>query len=269
MRKAKTSGIFLKILMENVCSVQSAPRWAECTPLNIHYIDEILETFSSAKIIHMIRDGRDVAVSMAKQKWLRNYWGGDAGEVYSCAVYWDWITKIGIKNSEFYPNNVLQVKYENLIGDMESELAKIGNFIGKKLERDDIYTVGIGSVSNPNTSFNTGLDKKDFSPIGRWKNILSEKTAAGLEQIIRPELLKLEYENPYKIPKAKMEPLLFLKTKMLQTYFSFRHFVQQILIRKARKADLTFLNIKEEGTQDPTFRPADNLHHIREIIGNR
>jgi hypothetical protein len=217
----------------------------------------------------MVRDGRDVAVSMAKQKWLRNYWGGDEGEVYSCAIYWDWIAKIGIQNSELYPNNVLQVKYESLIGDMESELSKIGNFIGKKLKKDDIYKVGIGSVSNPNTSFKNGPGKKGFSSIGRWKNILSEKTSAGLEQIIRPELLKLEYANPHTIPKAKVGPLPYLKIKLLQIYFSFRHCAQQILIRKARKADLTFLNIKEEGTQDPTFRPADNLNHIRKIIGNQ
>ena len=47
-------------------------RFAEKTPRNSFIIPFHYETFPDAKFIHIIRDGRDVAISLAKCPWYRN-----------------------------------------------------------------------------------------------------------------------------------------------------------------------------------------------------
>lgn len=43
------------------------PRWAEKTPRHVHHIGKLLKVFPTAKIIIMLRDGRDVACSIKKR----------------------------------------------------------------------------------------------------------------------------------------------------------------------------------------------------------
>ena len=45
----------------------SAPRWVEKTPRHIHHIAKIWRTFPTAKVILLVRDGRDVACSIKKR----------------------------------------------------------------------------------------------------------------------------------------------------------------------------------------------------------
>jgi hypothetical protein len=42
---------------------QGVRRWADNTPFHLLYIEEIKKTIPNAQFVHMIRDGRDVAMS--------------------------------------------------------------------------------------------------------------------------------------------------------------------------------------------------------------
>src|SRR6516162_2397833 len=64
-------GDFLRKIMEEIARSQQVDRWAECTPDHLLYLPEIKKEIPDALIIHIIRDGRDVAVSAAKQGWFR------------------------------------------------------------------------------------------------------------------------------------------------------------------------------------------------------
>ena len=69
MRDCRSGGDFLRILMESVAAKQGMSRWADCTPDHLLYLDEIRHQVPDAHIIHIIRDGRDVALSYVKQGW--------------------------------------------------------------------------------------------------------------------------------------------------------------------------------------------------------
>ena len=97
---------------------------------------------------------------------------------------------------------------------------------------------------------------------------MSEKTAAGLERLIRPELLRLGYTNVLASQKVQtsLVPVLMMKL-LLQAYFSVHHYRKQHFRTIARKADLRFLNIKGDDRKDLTLRPDTNLDYIRSIVG--
>jgi len=62
------SGISRAQIAESALSLfaekEKKPRWAEKTPLHVHRIDYILTHFPKAKIVHILRDGRDVICSL-------------------------------------------------------------------------------------------------------------------------------------------------------------------------------------------------------------
>src|ERR1700687_6186878 len=69
MRDCHSAGDFLRIVMEEIARCQSVERWADCTPDHLLYISEIKRQIPNALVVHIIRDGRDVALSYVKQGW--------------------------------------------------------------------------------------------------------------------------------------------------------------------------------------------------------
>jgi hypothetical protein len=95
-------------------------RWGDKTPLHLTHMSLIQELLPSSRFIHLIRDGRDVALS------LRDVWFGPASieEVPG----W-WISRISAARSQledlrFY----LEVRYEDLVLQTEVTLRRICEF---------------------------------------------------------------------------------------------------------------------------------------------
>src|SRR4029077_10039255 len=89
------AGDFLRIVMEAMARGQGGERWADCTPEHLLSLTRIKETIPNALAIHIIRDGRDVALSMEKQKWIRPFpWDRRKG-LLTAALYWEWIVNKG------------------------------------------------------------------------------------------------------------------------------------------------------------------------------
>src|SRR5437763_233421 len=63
MAECSNGGDFLRILMEQMCRKQGVARWADTTPEHLLYLPRIKATIPGALIVHIIRDGRDVALS--------------------------------------------------------------------------------------------------------------------------------------------------------------------------------------------------------------
>ena len=61
--------IFLKI-WGYFSTNPGAPIWIEKTPSNVFFLDNIIRYFSQAKIINMVRDGREVVASAKKRNWV-------------------------------------------------------------------------------------------------------------------------------------------------------------------------------------------------------
>lgn len=55
--------------------------WADKTPTYVVHLSLIKELFPQSKIVYLVRDGRDVALSLMEKRW------GPAN-VYACARYW-------------------------------------------------------------------------------------------------------------------------------------------------------------------------------------
>jgi hypothetical protein len=192
LAQCSSGGDFLCLLMESIARHQNVRRWAECTPEHLLYLPQIRESIPHALVVHVIRDGRDVAMSLAKQGWIRTLpWDRGRG-LMSSALYWKWIVSKGRELARTMGSNYLEVRFEELNFKPRESLARIGAFIDHPLDYDKILMVGLGSVRHPNTSFGETAHES-FNPIARWRNLTPEQVAS-LEALLGDLLRELGYE---------------------------------------------------------------------------
>ncbi len=186
-------GNFLRTVMEEIARKQGMERWADCTPEHLAYIDRIKETIPDALIVHIIRDGRDVSLSLEKQKWIKPLPWDRHRPLFAGAAYWDWIVRKGRHDGSRYSEDYYEIHFEELIGNPHATLKQLGQFVEHDLDYDRILKQGIGSVNEPNTSFATGSGA-GFNPVGRWRDSFSEQELAELEGMIGETLKAFNYE---------------------------------------------------------------------------
>ena len=227
MAECKNGGDFLRIIMEQMARKQGVERWADTTPEHLLHLHRIKETIPNALIIHIIRDGRDSALSTDKQGYIRRLPWDKTPSVMVAGIYWEWMVNKGRKDGRDLGADYTEVRFEELVGSPRETLARLGSFIDHDLDYDRIQKVGIGSVSAPNTSFSEG-SSETFNPAGRWRNNYTPENLAMFEGLVGGTLKELGYELGTTDRKALHRASL---KRMRATY---RRFFDSKLYLKAR-----------------------------------
>lgn len=182
---------FLRIVMGEMARVQGVRRWADNSPEELLHIHAIKKELPDALFIHMIRDGRDVSLSLDARphRWVRPFPWDRPNSLLVTGVFWEWIVQAGRNQGRSLGGDYMEVRFEDLQADPHATLAKIGEFIQHDMNYERILQVGIGSVREPNTSF-----KGDASgPVGRWKKKMSTEKLATFERLVGATLKDLDY----------------------------------------------------------------------------
>jgi len=101
----------------------------EQTPWYGQGIDVLNDLFPGAKYIHMVRDGRDVAISFARTPW----WHDDIGQNLE---RWHAEVRRILDSSRqiLNPNQILQIRYEDFVAQPRRALRRICAFLGVAFE---------------------------------------------------------------------------------------------------------------------------------------
>lgn len=192
LRDCHGAGDFLRIVMEESASLQGVERWADCTPDHLLYMREIKREIPDALFVHIIRDGRDVALSYAKQGWSYPFPWDRNQQVAVAGLYWEWIVSKGRGSSRALGRDYYELHYEDLVEKPHETLRALGNFVGQELDYDRIQQVGIGSVREPNSSFAAGPGA-GFHPVRRWAEQMSSEQLGSFEALVGDFLSALGY----------------------------------------------------------------------------
>ena len=194
LREGRNGGDFLRFVMEAIARRQNVERWAEKTPDHVLFLKQIRRTVPDALIIHIVRDGRDVALSLSKIGFLKDYLLRPAHNLLVSGLYWEWLVESGHQAAASLAPDYLEVRFEDLVGSPRDTLAQIGRFIDHDLDYDRIQRNGFHTVARPNSSFSDSSAGSYFDPVKRWAKALSPSELADLESLIGPTLRRLGYE---------------------------------------------------------------------------
>lgn len=100
-------------------------RWGEKTPRNAFWIDEIHALFPDARFIHIVRDGRDMAIDISDSVLLPY-------SVYSGANLWQrYVLAIRESMRRLPASSFIEIRYEDLCADPEATIRKLCGFVGE------------------------------------------------------------------------------------------------------------------------------------------
>lgn len=103
---------------------QGKPRWGDKTPIYVKNMRRIERVLPEARFIHVIRDGRDVALS----RWKRTLGDKDPAPAQQVAEGWERRIRRAQKQGSKL-DNYLELRYEDLVTDTEPNLRRIAEFI--------------------------------------------------------------------------------------------------------------------------------------------
>ena len=222
----RSVGDFQRIVMEEIARKQGVKRWVETTNDHTAYISEIKSEIPDALFVHVIRDGRDVALSMEKTHHLGNYpWAPERALIVS-GQYWEWLVNKGRAEGLALGRDYIEVHYEDLYFRPRDVLTRLSSFIEHDLSYDYILKHATGKVNQPNTAFLEDFNSATFNPVGRWKTRLSRQELVDFESVVGDTLRDLGY--PLVTPESELEHNWKIR-KMRAIYpsvFSLKHWLR-------------------------------------------
>lgn len=189
----RNAGDFLRAFMDEIAHRQNAWRWAGNSPEEILHLEQIKKSIPEALIIHIIRDGRDVSLSLSQKRFLRPFPWKDRETLEGAALYWEWIVQKGRNSGARLGNDYIEVRFEELVGNPRLVLQRLSIFLGQELDYERIRKTAIGSLAHPNTSFTTE-NADAFNPLYRWKRQIDAARLSKIEALVGNTLDQLGYE---------------------------------------------------------------------------
>jgi len=196
--QSRTTIEFLPRLMSAITSEQGMERWIEGTPVHVIYMDIIARTVPDALFVHVIRDGRDCALSTERQGWAPTLSFDKSRRVGVAALLWEWMVRAGRRFGRTHPRAYMEVRFEQLIDDPHAALSAVGQFLDHDLDVERIAANPVHALKNPNTSFREERTRGEFNPIGRWKSADADDIRL-CESLTGRFLDQLGYERAYPV----------------------------------------------------------------------
>jgi len=196
LNECRNGGDFIRVVMDAVALSQQAQRWAVYDPDNVLHVERVKRDIPNALFVHIIRDGRDIALSLKKMNgfaplpWDRN----PTASLVATSLYWEWMVHKGRAHGRKFPTDYIEIRYEDLIINPNETLGKLGGFLDHDLDYDRIQRAGLGRLSETNSSFREEEAKETINPLGRWKGRLAHSAVAAIEATVGECLQENGYE---------------------------------------------------------------------------
>ncbi|MGD0414427.1 MAG: sulfotransferase [Terriglobales bacterium] len=196
LNQCSNGGDFIRVVMDAVAQSQGVSRWAAYDPDNVLHLERLKASIPNALFLHIIRDGRDIALSLKKMggfsplPWDRSL----TRSLVATALYWEWMVRQGRAHGRKFPADYIEIHYEDLITNPRETLAKLGGLLDHDLNYDRIQRAGLGRLSETNSSFREEGAKGKINPLGRWKERLTHGEIAAIEATVGECLQENGYE---------------------------------------------------------------------------
>ena len=175
--RVAASRALVEALLDPLVRAAGKPSWVEKTTQTAVGAPVLVEMFQDAGIVHVVRDGRDVACSIAKMPW-----GPDT--VLEAIGYWaDRLRRADAGARGLPPGRVLVIHLEDLVLlDRDGTYARLLEYLrlGREPEMDAFF-------------------ESDLTPerarLGRWRTELEPAVRAEVDAAYRDTLRRLRAEG--------------------------------------------------------------------------
>lgn len=187
-------------------------RFGDKTPPYFRIVEELLVLYPGAKFIHLIRDGRDVAISCVDSGVLHM-------ERYYNGLRFAWLEAMKWREAHrlaSYAGQILEIRYEDLINKPEATVRSICAFLGEAFEekmlgwQQHVDNMIPQREMHMHRRISGSIDREN---VAVWKTRLTPFECFSMEACMYVELERLGY--PLRFSGRFWRPLLWLWGRIL------------------------------------------------------
>lgn len=178
--RPRTLAAVLDGVFGHFADAQDKRRWCEKTPQHVQHLLALGDLFPAARFVHVIRDGRDCAVSFHR-RWRR--------QPELTVFRWKKVVMMGREQGmRLGPARYLEVRYEDLTAEPDRSLRRICRFLGLDFHPDVLQSAQ--PYLAPSRGSRTGGLQRNS---GKWRSYFPAGTVEGLERIAGATLASCGY----------------------------------------------------------------------------
>lgn len=188
-KRSPTISSILSSITEQYMRRSGKRRWIEKTPDHIEHVKTIRKYFPKSPIIRIIRDPRDVSLSLQKVPW------GVESFVHGLVLW----KHLDMSSEDFFSTDPLSytIRYEDLLTNPRQELLELCEFIGEDFEEDMLNTTNSGKQLNTQSvpwkaKASQPLDR---SRIQAWRSELTQFEKKVADSLIGDRISIHSYET--------------------------------------------------------------------------
>jgi Sulfotransferase family len=201
---------FVSLLYGQLARKHGKELSGEKTPDYVRHLPLLHRLFPWARSVHIIRDGRDVALSIAEWACRGGRLKGPAKlplwreePVATCALWWSWQVKLGRRSRFVLPTGMYhEVRYEALVDGPEAILRSVVAFLDLPFS-DRMLSFNDGKVRHEG-----GLSaKKAWLPptpgLRDWRTQMNPKDVELFEALAGDLLSELDYPRAFETASSR------------------------------------------------------------------
>ena len=204
------SGVF-----EKNAQGEEKQRWGDKTPYYVLHMKIILQMFPNAQFIHLIRDGRDCALSMFERKHDFSVYN-----TFIAAKYWEIYVELGQQMGRELSNKIYhEVHYEDLLENPKKIMRNVCKFLGEP------YSDDLVNYKKSSEQGKTPLLQKPIQSANRekWRKKMTDRQIAIFESAVGNTLKHCDYPLTTTAPPLPLPIKAWwrLHNYLLKKYYKF------------------------------------------------
>jgi hypothetical protein len=194
LRDGMTTGEAIAAVFEAYAAQRGKVRWGDKTPLYMEYLPLLERLFPEARFVHLIRDGRDAALSfLAVPSGIMTEGWGHPRNAEGFASQWATeVRSARALGGRVGPERYLEARYEELVVDPQAELRRVCAFA--RLDFDGRMLDYVGRTDSARKEHQQRLNEPPRVGVRNWRTEMPARDVAGFDAVAGDLLDELGYD---------------------------------------------------------------------------
>ncbi len=206
LRSGMKTGEAISAIFESYAAQMGKPRWGDKTPMYMRHLPLLEKLFPEAQYVHLIRDGRDAALSFVEmpEGTFTRTWAHPSDPVQFACLWRKEVGDARVLGQRVGPSRYREVRYEDLVATTSQVVGSICDFAGLPFVPEMIEYAGAVDVSDK--PHQQRLRQSPTVGVRSWRDDMTPADARAFEAIAGDRLSELEYElsdPPLRSPSAQ------------------------------------------------------------------
>lgn len=185
----------LRVLYQAYARQHGARRWGDKSPIYADHVAEIATLFPQAQFVHIIRDGRDVALSM-----LKAYRGARFFYVDLCYAALSWrrrVRRARTAGNALGPARYFELQYRELTAVPQATVPQLCAFLGEPFAPEMLTPHQVAARQYHSTGIHAATQRPlSTRSVDRWRTQMSPSEQRLFQALAGDLLAELGYDEP-------------------------------------------------------------------------